>query len=152
MTKARTETTTYSCWEGIVQRCLNPKSHCYARYGGRGITVCDRWRNSFDAFLEDMGEQPPGLQIDRIDNNAGYCKENCRWATRAQQNRNRCNNQLITHSGETLCLTDWANRIGIHPDTLRARLRQGWEIYAAISTPSLGRGNRRSITAEFKTK
>lgn len=140
---------TYSTWEGMRQRCLNPRSQYYSRYGGRGITVCDRWRD-FGNFLADMGERPEGLTLERVDNNKGYSKENCRWATRRDQARNRCDTVLVTCRGETMCLTDWASRLGVHRDTIKSRLAHGWSIEAALSTPSLGRGNRRSITREFR--
>ena len=80
---------TYTTWAHIVQRCTNPKNKAWKNYGGRGITVCDRWRDSFDAFVDDMGEKPAGLSIDRIDNERGYEPGNCRWATRAEQHANK---------------------------------------------------------------
>lgn len=84
------DTPTYAAWKGIKQRCLNPNSNVWKYYGGRGITVCARWRDSFEAFLADMGERPsPELSIDRIDNDGNYEPGNCRWATRAQQNNNK---------------------------------------------------------------
>lgn len=79
---------TYISWQGMIRRCTNPSAADYHRYGGRGITVCQRWRD-FSAFLEDMGERPAGLTLDRIDNNRGYEPGNCRWSTVTEQNRNR---------------------------------------------------------------
>jgi len=78
----------YRAWAQMIQRCTNPDNRHFHNYGGRGITVCDEWK-SFDRFKADMGERPPGLSLDRIDNNRGYSKENCRWATHSQQMRNR---------------------------------------------------------------
>lgn len=78
----------HSSWVGMWQRCTNPNNAAWKYYGGRGIAVCERWRD-FENFLEDMGEKPPGLSLDRVDVNGNYCKENCRWATRAQQSQNR---------------------------------------------------------------
>ena len=84
---AKTYRLTRICWQNMKQRCTNPKLPTFYRYGGRGITVCERWM-SFDNFLEDMGEKPAGLSLDRINNDLGYCKENCRWADSATQSRN----------------------------------------------------------------
>ena len=84
-----------------------------------------RWVESFEAFFEDMGERPEGKTIDRIDNSKGYYKENCRWATQAEQNRNRSSNVMLTHKGKTMCAVDWAKEIGVHRDTIRRRLKKG---------------------------
>jgi hypothetical protein len=83
------KTATYSSWQAMIKRCTNPNTWSWKHYGGRGITVCDRWRYSFENFLADMGEKPEGLTLDRINNELGYSPENCRWATPAEQFRNR---------------------------------------------------------------
>lgn len=114
-------------WYGMLKRCHNPKNKFYHYYGGRGIDVCERWRNSFQAFLEDMGPRPgPQYSIDRIDNEKGYAPENCRWATRTQQSRNTRVARVIEFGGKRMYLAEWAEVLGINPNTLRARLLRGW--------------------------
>ena len=127
----------HSVWRGIKKRCYSPRARGYANYGGRGIKVCDRWRESFAAFYADMGPRPsPDHQIDRYpDGNGDYEPGNCRWATRAEQNRNRKNNRLLLFRGHIMCLTDWAKRVGMSKGTLLERLQRGMSIEEALTTP-----------------
>lgn len=97
----------YQCWQDMRRRCLNPKRRDYARYGGRGIKVCDRWA-SFATFLADMGPRPsPKHSLDRIDNLGHYEPGNCKWATAAEQTRNRRSNLHVTIDGVTKVAADW---------------------------------------------
>ncbi len=124
---------------GMLDRCYNQNSTNYPRYGGRGITVCDRWRDGgFKAFFADMGPRPtPTHSIDRIDNNKGYSPDNCRWATKKQQSRNTRTNRYLTHNGVTATLSEWAEILGISPKTLRGRLYKGISVNDALKPKSL---------------
>lgn len=135
---------TYLAWKHLLGRCRNPKDKSYVYYGARGIICCDRWLK-FENFLTDMGEPPTkNHSIDRIDNNSGYYKENCRWATRKQQIRNRSNNRVITHNNTTQCLSAWAEEYGIRYGLLWLRIvRYGWPIGKALTQPSRTPKNRR---------
>lgn len=126
----------YVCWMNMRQRCNDKKTIGYLNYGKRGITVCDTWQNSFEAFYKDMGPHPgKGYSIDRIDNNKGYSKDNCRWATRKQQNNNQRSNRIITFNGKTQNLTSWSKELHINFDTLRFRLdRYKWPVEKAFTT------------------
>lgn len=126
-------------YDTMLQRCYNPRKMHYDRYGGRGIVVCERWRVSFDAFLADMGRRPgPGYSLDRIDNDGPYSPENCRWATRQEQARNRTSNRRLTHNGVTRTLQEWAEATGIGRAVIGARLdKLGWDIAKALGTPTL---------------
>ena len=131
----RKVSSTYGSWRSMKTRCFNPNDPAYNSYGGRGITVCERWKKSFKNFLEDMGESSIDLQIDRIDNNGNYNKSNCRWTTSKTNNRNRRNNRLITYKGETRCLSEWAEKYNINPNTLWMRLNQyNWSLEKALTT------------------
>jgi hypothetical protein len=129
-------TSTYKRWGGILDRCTNPNNKKYHLYGGRGITVCDRWRESFTAFLEDMGERPSKKHsLDRYpDQNGNYEPGNCRWATIREQNRNKSSNRLVTFQGETLTIAEWAERKGMIWETLDGRLKK-WTVEKALTTP-----------------
>jgi hypothetical protein len=126
----------YQVWCYIKSRCYNKKVKAFKYYGGRGITMCDRWRNSFAAFLEDMGQRPtPKHQIDRIDNEKGYEPGNCRWATKKEQMRNRSNSRLVTAKGKTQCVATWAEETGLSWDVIWMRLRLGWSDERAVTVP-----------------
>ena len=130
---------TYYTWIHIKRRCYNPRSKAYSRYGGKGITVCDRWINSFENFLADMGEKPSRKHsIDRINNSLGYFPENCRWATQKQQCRNQSTNRYFFHEGENLTLAEWSERKNINRGTITTRIdRYGWSIEKALNTPAM---------------
>ena len=124
----------YNIWQGINQRCSNPSARDFHRYGGRGITVCDRWQKSFSDFFADMGPRPsPDHTIDRIDNDKGYSPENCRWTTWKVQHRNRRDNRLLTFDGRTLCLAAWAEETGIGYQVLYGRLARGYTVEQALT-------------------
>lgn len=129
-------TLTYARWKSMMQRCNDPKAINFKYYGGRGITVCERWCD-FAAFLTDMGDCPRKLlTLDRIEGHLDYEPGNCRWATKAEQSRNRPSHAvMLTHAGETLSATDWARRIGMRPGTLIERIRLGWSVERAITAP-----------------
>lgn len=111
-------------WKDMQSRCYDPKCKEYKWYGQRGIDVSLEWRESFEAFLRDMSGYIKGLSIDRIDNNKGYSKENCRWSTMKQQNRNRRSNVLITHKGRTEVLADWLTELGMLSPTYYHRVKK----------------------------
>lgn len=131
----------YRSWEGAVQRCTNPKATGYAEYGGAGIGMHAAWRESFAAFLADMGERPAGTTLDRFPNRTGnYEPGNCRWATPREQNFNKTTQvRVIEFSGESLHLTEWAERIGISVPGLINRLRT-MPLARALTEPRQGAG------------
>lgn len=123
---------TYNSWINMKTRCLNPKNNRYQYYGQRGIKVCDRWLNSFENFLEDMGEKPEGFSIDRIDNNMDYSKENCRWATNLEQMNNMSTNKLIAYLGKTQSLMGWSKELNFKYKSVANRLSRGWSFEESI--------------------
>jgi len=116
-------TGTYNTWQGMNGRCNNPNHSAYKNYGGRGILVCLEWKD-FSQFLTDMDERPEGMTLDRIDNTKGYSKDNCKWATTAEQSRNTRQNVLLTLKDRTMCLMDWAKETNIPYTTLQWRIKQ----------------------------
>jgi len=146
----------YSTWQSMKQRCYDFNCGCYPRYGGRGITVCDRWREDYGAFLEDMGQRPSPLHsIERIANEGNYEPNNCRWATRSEQARNRRSSRLITCDGVTKTLAEWAELTGIGASVIDTRLARGWEVSDALTALAGNPRNRRTthwITYEGETK
>lgn len=127
----------HAIWIGMIARCHNPEHRYYKNYGGRGIKVCDRWRFSLSAFVEDMGRVPEGHQLDRFPNNNGdYEPGNCRWTTPKQNNRNRRNNILITLEGETKVLSEWVEFFGLNYSTVWRRYKDlGWTIEKSLTEP-----------------
>lgn len=129
-------TTEYVIYRKMLERCSSPRHVHFSNYGGRGITVCDRWRSSFEAFLEDMGKRPSrDHTLDRRDNDGPYSPANCRWATRNEQNQNTRRNRLVAYRGEIKTASQWAREHGIRPSRLITRLWQGWTIERALSVP-----------------
>ncbi len=139
-------------WQGIRARCFNPNSPNFKNYGGIGITVCERWRHSFEAFFEDMGTRPsPRHTIDRFPNGKGdYEPGNCRWATDKEQQRNKKNVVFVEFQGERRCLAELCELYGLHKNTVKRRLNKGWTLEAALSTPPLPRGHDRLNPSPFK--
>lgn len=118
-------TPTYNTWCAMKQRCAYPQHDSYEYYGARGITVCQRWRDSFEAFLADMGERPEGMTIDRIDSAGNYEPGNCRWAPEDEQVRNRSSTILVERDGRKQCVKDWCDELGLDPDQVYGRIRRG---------------------------
>lgn len=131
-------TPTYHSWVGMVQRCTNQRHTSWPDYGGRGITVCERWM-TFNNFIADMGVKPPRSSIDRLDNSKGYSPGNCRWTTVILQARNRRSNVFITANGVTRTRAEWAERLGISPSTLDDRIKHGCSEVEAVTMPKRSR-------------
>jgi hypothetical protein len=136
VTHGLSKSKTYSTWVGMLQRCKNKNCDGYRNYGGRGIRVCERWKK-FSGFLEDMGEKPNGLSIERVNNDGDYEPGNCRWATLLEQARNkrkyplsRC--RVISYGGKTMHLTEWSRHVGVRRPTMIWRLRN-WPLKRALT-------------------
>ena len=143
----QTRSKEYRTWNSMLQRCLNPNSKAYKAYGGAGIAVCERWKD-FKNFLEDMGFAEDGESIDRIDSSLGYFKENCKWASRLEQQSHLSTSWKIDLDGERLCLSEVARRCGIRLETLRYRLLRGIPVSDAIKPSSLIKTRKIEINGE----
>jgi hypothetical protein len=121
----------YDSWTAMRERVFSTRHHAYARYGGRGITICHAWA-SFPQFLADMGPRPAGCTLDRINTNGHYEPTNCRWATWIEQQNNRRDCRLYTLNGRTQSLSQWARELGIKQDTAKKRLNRGWSVDKAF--------------------
>lgn len=117
----------YEAWRDMKKRCYDPSNVMFARYGGRGISVCASWRDSFERFLADVGPRPEGKTLDRRDNDKNYEPENVRWATRAEQNRNRSNTRFVDFKGRKIPLKQAAEELGVPYDRLLKRIMAGWD-------------------------
>lgn len=137
-THGRSKTPEHKTWLALRRRCNSPSDINYSRYGGRGIRVCERWMNSFENFLTDMGPRPSRQHsIDRLDVNGDYEPSNCTWSDPRQQARNKRNSLLVAHNGETLHINEWSERTGIRAGTLRERLLTlSWTPKRAFETPA----------------
>lgn len=126
---------TYQTWQDMKQRCLNPRCQNYANYGGRGIKICRRWM-VFENFLTDMGERPVGLTLERKNNDGGYSKRNCRWATRAEQRRNQRTCRHLSFKGERLT----SDLVGLAQATILWRRSHGWTVEEIFTKPNRRKG------------
>lgn len=126
---------TLRTWRSMIKRCTDPSDKDWSRYGKRGIKVCEAWSDNFENFLSDMGPRPPGLTLERRDNDGRYGPENCYWATRKRQANNRISNSCLTINGETRTLTDWAAHHGLRPGLVYTRFHRGWPIERMFEPP-----------------
>lgn len=138
-THGRSGTKTHYAWKAMRQRCTNKNRPQWKDWGGRGIGYDPRW-DSFEIFLEDMGEAPPGSWLERKDNNVGYSKDNCKWATPKEQNSNRRITRRVEFDGLNLTMKEWADELGIGYMTLLTRFLRGWSTERALSAGKFNRG------------
>lgn len=135
-THGMSNTRTFKSWDTMKQRCFNSNAPDFDRYGGRGIKVCERWRTSFSAFLEDMGERPEGYTLDRIDNEGDYELDNCKWSTGSEQQQNTRVSIWLTIGGETRPLKEWAKVACVGISSLRRRYHAGWKHEDIVYQPA----------------
>lgn len=131
----------YQAWQDMKNRCYRDKTKRFERWGGRGIRVCKKWRNSFEAFYKDVGPRPSPLHtLDRENNDGHYEPGNVRWATPEQQAGNKSNAKLLRYKGRVMCAKAWARELGLKYSLVIVRLRRGWSAYRTLSTPPYDRG------------
>jgi hypothetical protein len=133
------KTREYNIWAQMKMRCYNKNNHAFARYGGRGITVCDEWLNSFERFIQDMGRAPAKHSIERLNNNNGYYKGNCRWASVIEQNNNKRNNVNIEYNNEIKTVSNWCRELGLNVKRTKYRIASGWSTKSAFELPKSSR-------------
>jgi len=144
-------TPTYNSWANMLQRCSNPSNNSYKDYGGRGIKVCERWKN-FSNFFADMGERPQGMTLERRNNNKGYYKNNCKWATQMEQNNNSRNCIYITFQGKTMTIAQWERYLGYKNGVIKHRLHLfRYSVEKALTHP-LTRGGIPYGTCRFPNR
>lgn len=134
----------YRSWRSMITRCTCPNNDSFPNYGGRGITVCQEWLDSFSAFFAHIGPRPAGTSLDRIENSLGYFPGNVKWSTRREQNRNYRRNHPLTVNGETRLMIDWSRLLGIRWSTLAQRVASGFPPEQCVSTGRLPWGSRPS--------
>ena len=136
-THGMTNTPEFKVWRGMLNRIFHPKPRDLQNYADRGISVSDEWKDSFEVFYRDMGPRPsPKHSIERIDNDKGYCKENCKWATAPEQHANKRTNVVIELEGTRLISSEWSRLLGGRAALVRQRLQHGWPVERALTTPS----------------
>jgi len=128
------KTRTYKSWASMLQRCINPEDNRFNDYGGRGIKVCLRWRNSFVNFLKDMGERPQQTTLGRLDNDGNYTPKNCEWQTKIQQARNTRATKWLVFQGIRASLAEHCERTGMNYARAQGRLKLGWNLELALTS------------------
>jgi len=141
-----TGTPVFNVWVNTKQRCTNPKCLAWKNYGGRGISMCKRWRDSFQAFYSDMGDVPfDRACIDRIDNNGNYEPGNCRWTTAKRNARNRRNNHIVEHNGAKMLLCEVCEQQGIRESVIIGRMNLGHSLEESLAMPLRSRGPKQFV-------
>jgi hypothetical protein len=141
-TRHRIITPEFAIWRSMLGRCRNKNCKSWKRYGGRGIEVCERW-NEFQNFYDDMGDRPPGLELERIDNDGNYEPGNCRWASHVEQANNRRNNRFLEARGQKMTIAQWSRETGLLQSTIWQRMARGWPASDILATEKFREGSRK---------